>query len=94
MEYIDCLRSTVLATPTTSAFAHYLIFYAYICIASLILPSTRVKGHPQPKRGPQLEYTICGFRMTVLTVILVVLFGGMLPRFNPIKLFEVSVLAK
>ena len=94
MEYITSLRSTVFATPTTSAFTSYLIYYAYICIVSLLLPSIRVKGHPQPKRGPQLDYTICGFRLTILTVFLVVAFGGIFPQLQPIRLFEVSALAK
>lgn len=51
---LDYLRSTFLATPTLSAFTAYIIYYLYICFGSLILPSIKVKGHPQPKRGPQL----------------------------------------
>ena len=94
MEYITSLRSTVFATPTISAVSSYLIYYAYICIASLLLPSIKVKGHPQPKRGRQLEYPICGFRLTLLTIFLVVAFGGVFPKYDPIKLFEVSALAK
>ena len=84
MEYLQTLRSTILATPTCSAFTSYLIYYAYICVASLLLPSIKVKGHPQPKRGPQLEYSICGFRLTLLTILITVCFGGMLPQLKPI----------
>ena len=80
MEYLQGLRNTVFATPTCSVFSAYLIYYAYICVASLLLPSIKVKGHPQPKRGPQLEYSICGFRLTLLTIFIVVGFGGMIPQ--------------
>jgi hypothetical protein len=91
---IDCIRSTFLVTPTLTAFTAYIIYYLYICLGSLLLPSVKVKGHPQPKRGPQLQYDINGFRLTVLTIVIVVAFGGMLPQLNPIKLFEISLLAK
>ena len=94
MEYLQGLKDTIFATPTCSAFTAYLIYYTYICMASLILPSTIVKGHPQPKRGPQLEYPICGFRLTILTFFIVVAFGGVCPSLAPIKLFEVSALVK
>jgi hypothetical protein len=50
-------------------------------------------GHPNPKRGPQQEYWICGFRLTILTIVLVVLFGGMVPELEFIRLFSVSLLA-
>lgn len=58
-----------------------------------MLPSKSVKGHPNPKRGPQLTYTINGFRLTILTIVLISLFGGVFPRFNSIQVFKVSSLA-
>ena len=94
MEIVDWLCSTIFAAPTQTAFTAYLIYYAYICIASLVLPSITVKGHPQPKRGPQLTYSICGFRLTLLTIVIVLAFGGVFPQLHPIKLFSVSILAK
>jgi len=94
MEYVNWLSSTVFAAPNCTAFTAYLIYYAYICIASLLLPSITVKGHSQPKRGPQLTYSICGFRLTLLTIFIVLAFGGVFPQLHPIKLFSVSILAK
>lgn len=90
----DYLGRTFLAAPTASAFTSYLVYYAYICLGSLIVPSTKVKGHPQPKRGPQLEYSINGFRLTILTIVLVCLFGGVFPQLQAVKLFAVSALAQ
>ena len=87
------LGSTFLASPTASSFKAYLTYYAYICIASILIPSKSVKGHSHPKRGPQLTYSINGFRLTILTVVLVLLFGGVFPRFDHLTIFEVSSLA-
>ncbi len=53
-----------------------------------------MKGHPQPKRGPQLNYTINGFRLTVLTIVIILLFGGVFPHLESLKLFAISNLAK
>lgn len=92
-ELLEYLRTTYLTAPTTSAFTAYLIYYAYICLASILLPSKTVKGHPHPKRGPQLTYTINGFRLTILTIVLILLFGGVFPQFNTFKAFNVSSLA-
>jgi Delta14-sterol reductase len=91
---LEYLRSTFLATPTASTIASYLTYYAYICLASILVPSRKVKGHPQPKRGPQLTYTINGFRLTILTILIVVLFGGVLPALKSFQLFAVANLAK
>lgn len=88
------LRSTFLATPTFSAVASYLTYYAYICLASILLPSKQVKGHPQPKRGPQLTYSINGFRLTILTIAIVLLFGGVFPHLQSVQLFSVANLAR
>lgn len=88
------LRSTFFATPTLSTVSAYLIYYAYICLASILVPSRKVNGHPQPKRGPQLTYTINGFRLTILTIVLIILFGGVLPELKAIQFFSVANLAK
>ncbi len=81
------LTSTFFACPTLSAFTAYTIYYIYICLASMLVPSTPVKGHPQPKRGPQLDYSINGFRLTLLTIVIVLVFGGVFDRLQPITLF-------
>jgi hypothetical protein len=89
MDILNSLKSTILATPTLSAVSSYLIYYAYICAGSLLIPSKPVKGHPQPKRGGQLTYSINGFRLTCLTILLILLFGGILPIFSKIQLFSI-----
>jgi hypothetical protein len=94
MEVLTYLRSTFLASPTISTVVSYLIYYVYICLASILIPSQEVKGHPQPKRGPQLTYSINGFRLTVLTIFILILFGGVVPNLEAFKLFAVSSLAK
>ena len=94
MEIVNWISSTIFAAPTQTAVTAYLIYYAYICLASILLPSITVKGHSQPKRGPQLTYSICGFRLTLFTIFIVLAFGGVFPQLHPIKLFSVSVLAK
>ena len=91
---IEYFLSTFLATPSLYTIQAYLIYYAYICIASILVPGHKVKGHPNPKRGPQLTYTINGFRLTVLTVILVSLFGGVFPALHSIKVFRAARLAE
>lgn len=91
---LSYLQTTVFATPTSTAFASYLIYYAYICLGSVLVSSNKVKGHPQPKRGPQLDYSINGFRLTLLTIFIVLLFGGVFPQLNAVKLFAVSSLAQ
>lgn len=78
MEILSYLRATYLATPTLAAVTSYLIYYSYICLASLLLPGKVTKGHPQPKRGQQLTYSINGFYLTVLTIILILVFGGII----------------
>ncbi len=90
----DYLRSTFLATPTASTITAYLTYYAYICLASILLPSKTVPGHSAPKRGKQLHYTINGFRLTILTLFLVLVFGGVFPSLNSVKFFAVVNLAK
>lgn len=92
-QILSYLTSTYLSPPTAKAFSSYLIYYAYICLASILLPSKSVKGHPNPKRGPQLTYTINGFRLTILTIVLILVFGGVFPKLNQVKVFSVSSLA-
>lgn len=81
-------------TPTASTVTSYLAYYAWICLASIIIPSTQVKGHPKPKRGEQLTYSINGFKLTVVTILLVFLFGGVLPQLKHLQFFSVVNLAK
>lgn len=76
--------------PTKTSLAVYGTFYLYICIASLLLPSKKVKGHPSPKRGPRLEYTINGFRLTCLTVFLVFIFGGVVPSLSFLTVWNIA----
>ena len=71
----------------------YLGYYAYIVLAALLIPGRTVKGHPSPKRGPQLEYKIIGFRLTVFTILGFVLLGGMLRPLKAIQLFEAAYFA-
>jgi hypothetical protein len=66
------------------------MFYAYICLGSLVVPARVVLGHPSPKRGPQLKYSINGFKLTVLTIAILVLFGGLVPALHGLQLFRIS----
>jgi len=91
---IQFITDKLFATPTLTSISIYLIYYAYICLASIFLPSYQVKGHPNPKRGPQQTYSICGFRLTLLTIFIIVFFGGMIPQLEVIQLFSISLLAK
>jgi hypothetical protein len=50
------LGETYFSKPNAFAVASYLAYYAYICLASILLPAKSVPGHPNPKRGPQLTY--------------------------------------
>ena len=86
------LKETYLSTPTSYTVAAYLAYYAYICLASIFLPAKSVLGHPQPKRGPQLTYSICGFRLTILTFLIMFLFGGIFPSLKGVQLFQLSAL--
>lgn len=88
------LKETYLSSPITYTVSAYLVYYAYICLASIFLPAKSVLGHPQPKRGPQLTYTICGFSLTVLTIFIMILFGGIFPSLNRVQLFQLSALVK
>lgn len=83
-----------MATPTEYVVKAYLIYYAYICLASIIIPGKNVKGHAEPKRGPQLTYKINGFRLTILTVAIILLFGGIFPELSQLQLFKINGLAK
>jgi len=58
------------------------MFYTYICLGSILVPSKLVNGHPNPKRGPRLQYSINGFRLTCLTILIVFIFGGLVPIFK------------
>lgn len=59
----------------------------------MLLPAKIVNGHPNPKRGPQLKYSINGFKLTVLTILLMVVCGGIVPQFSKLQLFRLSILA-
>lgn len=87
------LGSTFFAAPTYSTVTAYLAYYVYICIASIIIPSKLVLGHPSPKRGKQLQYSINGFRLTIVTILIVLIFGGVFPTLDGVKLFAVVKLA-
>lgn len=78
--------------PNSYTMFAYSIYYLYICLASVIIPGKLVKGHPKPKRGPQLTYYINGFRLTVLTILIVLLFGGVFPELKQIEIFRVRKL--
>jgi hypothetical protein len=58
-----------------------------------MLPAKIVKGHPNPKRGPQQEYSISGFKLTLITIFIMVIFGGILPSLASFTLFKVSIIA-
>lgn len=58
----------------------------------MFLPAKIVNGHPNPKRGPQLKYSINGFKLTCLTIILMIIFGGLVPQFEKITVMRLSVL--
>jgi hypothetical protein len=92
MEYLTWIKEHFLCIPTCTSITIYIIYYSYICLASLIIPAKTVNGHPNPKRGPQLKYSINGFKLTVLTIIIMVLFGGFVPFFNSLQLFKMSIL--
>lgn len=81
-----------LTAPTVTSLTIYSAYYLYICVASLVLPAKIVNGHPNPKRGPQLKYSINGFKLTCLTIILMVVFGGVIPQFNQLTVLRLSVL--
>ena len=66
--------------PNFYTLSAYSVYYFYICLASIVIPGTLVKGHPKPKRGPQLTYYINGFRITLLTIAIALLFGGIFPE--------------
>lgn len=59
----------------------------------MVLPAKVVNGHLNPKRGPQLQYSINGFKLTVLTIILMLVFGGVVPQLDKLTVFRMSVLA-
>jgi hypothetical protein len=80
--------------PSSEHFLAYSAYFLYIVIAAaLAIPGPRVKGHPNPKRGPQLTYKIIGFRLTLLTVISFILLGGLIPQLKSIQLFDASYFA-
>lgn len=93
MDYIVWAKDHFLAAPTIASVTIYTIYYTYICVGSLILPAKIVSGHPNPKRGPQLKYSINGFKLTCLTILLMTLFGGVCPQFSKLTVFRMSTLA-
>lgn len=80
--------------PTSESLCIYSIFYTYICVMSLLLPSRRVDGHPHPKRGPRLIYRTNGFLLTCTTILLVLVFGGVLPYFHQFTLWRMALLVQ
>ena len=85
--------SHIFCAPTLTSIIIYLTYYTYICLASIFIPAKIVDGHPHPKRGPRIKYSINGFRLTCLTIVTCVVFGGMIPYFNSVKLFNISIIA-
>lgn len=83
-----------LCAPNTTAFAIYSIFYAYICLGSIFIPAKIVDGHQSPKRGPALKYSINGFKLTCITILFLLLCGGVFTQFNQIQLFRVAIFAE
>lgn len=80
--------------PTSESLCIYSIFYTYICVMSLLLPSRRVDGHPHPKRGPRLIYRTNGFLLTCTTILLVLVFGGVIPYFHQFTLWRMAILVQ
>ena len=79
--------------PEWSHVLAYLCYYLYIVVAALAIPGPTVSGHPTPKRGPQLQYKIIGFRLTIVTIVGSILFGGMISVLKPIQLFNAAYFA-
>lgn len=79
--------------PTTGNVVAYLAYYFYIVLAAFIIPGPTVNGHPSPKRGPQQTYKIIGFRLTVITILGFLLFGGFFPALKQIQLFDAAYFA-
>lgn len=78
-ENLNWITTHLFCAPTLTSVIIYLIYYTYICLASIILPAKIVDGHPHPKRGPRLKYSINGFKLTCLTIFICTIFGGMCP---------------
>lgn len=79
--------------PTIGDVGAYLAYYSYIVLAAFIIRGPTVKGHPNPKRGPQLTYKIIGFRLTVVTIVGLLLFGGYFPFLKSIQLIDAAYFA-
>lgn len=92
MQLLVWFKDHFLTLPTLTSLTIYSSYYLYICIASLVLPAKIVNGHPNPKRGPQLKYSINGFKLTCLTIIIMVIFGGVVPQLNKFTVLRLSVL--
>ncbi len=93
MEALYWIKDHFLRCPTTTSVLIYLVYYTYICVSSLVLPAKIVNGHPNPKRGSQLKYSINGFKLTCLTIILMLTLGGIIPQLSKFTLFRLSILA-
>ena len=93
MEQLQWAKEHFLCSPTKISVIIYLVYYTYICVSSLVLPAKIVNGHPNPKRGPQLKYSINGFKLTCLTIILMLIFGDIIPQLKQFTLFRMSILA-
>ena len=97
MEYLlanlTWVKEHFFCAPTATAWTIYSIFYAYICIGSMVIPGKTVNGHPNPKRGPQLQYSINGFKLTCITILFMIIFGGVVPQLESVKLFRMAIFA-
>ena len=92
-EKLEWVTTHLFCAPTTASVTIYLLYYAYICLASILLPAKIVDGHPHPKRGPRLKYSINGFRLTCLTIFICTVLGGMCPYLKSVQLFNISIIA-
>lgn len=88
----ESLGATLLHPLTLNSIAIYLSYYSYICLASVLLPAKIVNGHPNPKRGPRLQYSINGFTLTCVTIAIMLLFGGLIPGLESLKLLRLGIL--
>lgn len=93
MEFAYWVKDRFFCSPSITSLVIYSIYYIYICVGSLLIPAKIVDGHPSPKRGPRLKYSINGFKLTCLTLILLILFGGVIPNLSQIRLFRLAILA-
>lgn len=85
------LGQTLFHPLTFNSLTIYITYYTYICLGSILLPAKIINGHPNPKRGPRLQYSVNGFTLTCMTIVLMLLFGGVIPGFSSLKLVRLSI---